>query len=266
MSELNTIAVCSRQASNLGQARALADQLSLTFLDTYPETSNYRFLLVYSQNDSDYQLELHFPNENLNPLLVDYHDQQLQYRQKYGGGRQQAIAKAVGLKRGYNPKLLDATAGLGKDAFILASLNCEVTLCERNPVIHALLADGLRRLAQAGSQAPTLTLHFQNSFDFIKKHPAEFDVIYLDPMYPHRTKSALVKKEMRILRDLVGDDTDFDSVLEAALQNAKQRVVVKRPKSAESIGAIPPTHSIESKKTRYDVYFTRNADPAPIVK
>ena len=71
---------------------------------------------------------------------------------------------------------------------------------------------------------------------------------------------------MRILRDLVGDDTDFDSVLEAALQNAKQRVVVKRPKSAESIGAIPPTHSIESKKTRYDVYLTRNADPVPIVK
>ncbi|WP_455375809.1 class I SAM-dependent methyltransferase [Kaarinaea lacus] len=261
MSQLNSIAVCCSHKYLENQAKALAQQLAIPLLDHKPQTSQYKFLLVYSQNASDFELELHFPTENLNPIKVDFNDQQLLYRQKFGGGRQQAIGKAVGLKRGYIPNLLDGTAGLGKDAFILASLNCKVTMCERNPIIHALLADGLRRLQvekNANSQNTLhLSLNFEKTQNYLKNNPQNIDVIYLDPMYPHRTKSALVKKEMRILRNLVGDDSDFDSVLETALKTATQRVVVKRPKTAPPIGAIPPSHSIESKKTRFDVYLTR---------
>lgn len=261
MSLLNAIAVCCAHKDLENQAKTLAHQLAVPLLDHIPQTSPYKFLLVYTQNASDFGLELQFPNENLNPIKVDFNDQQLLYRQKFGGGRQQAIGKAVGLKRGYIPNLLDGTAGLGKDAFILASLNCKVTMCERNPIIHALLADGLRRL-QIGKNANSqntlhLSLNFERTQDYLGNNPLNIDVIYLDPMYPHRTKSALVKKEMRILRNLVGDDTDFDSVFEIALKTATQRVVVKRPKTAPPIGAITPSHSIESKKTRFDVYLTR---------
>lgn len=249
------IAIFCDQEDLLAHARALSQKLSLTLIQTFPEQTTYNYLLSFTPTAGDYQLELKFPNEKLNPVLVNFFDQKLQHRKDFGGGRQQAIAKAVGLKRGYSPRLLDGTAGLGKDAFILASLNCDVTLCERNPIMHALLEDGLRRLHSAKNNAPTLTLLSENTQEHLKRNPDTYDVIYLDPMYPHRSKSALVKKEMRIIRKLVGDDTDFDAVLEIALKVAKKRVVVKRPKTAPPIGATPPSHSIESRKTRFDVYL-----------
>jgi 16S rRNA (guanine1516-N2)-methyltransferase len=264
MSQLNSIAVSFQRDDLKEQAATTATALAIPLLEQSQSITSYKYLLVYSEDDSGYALELHFPTENLNPVKVDFNNQQLLYRQKFGGGRQQAIAKAVGLKRGYVPNLLDGTAGLGKDAFILASLNCNVTMCERNAVIHALLADGLRRLQSgkiANEHNPTrLLLNFGKTQDYLKTTHRNIDVIYLDPMYPHRTKSALVKKEMRILRNLVGDDNDFDNVLEAALKTASQRVVIKRPKTAPPIGPIAPSHSIESKKTRFDVYITKQTN------
>jgi 16S rRNA (guanine1516-N2)-methyltransferase len=88
------------------------------------------------------------------------------------------------------------------------------------------------------------------------EHP---DVVYLDPMYPHRTKSALVKKEMRLLRALVGDDEDTGELLQAALGCAIKRVVVKRPKGAPPVmptqtNSLRPSAAVESKNTRYDIY------------
>ena len=82
--------------------------------------------------------------------------------------------------------------------------------------------------------------------------------IYLDPMYPHRKKSALVKKEMRIARELVGDDDDAAELLQIALNNTQNRVTVKRPIHAELLIATPkPDTQIRSKKTRYDIYFKK---------
>lgn len=259
-SQQSNLAVICHQDSLLEQAQALSQKLSVVLLDAYPSNASYSYLLAFTPNADDYQLELQFPNQKLKPVFVDFLDQKLQNRKNFGGGRQQAIAKAVGLKRGYSPKLLDGTAGLGKDAFILASLNCQVTMCERNAVIHALLEDGLRRLQSCGKIIPTLALLPENTYDHLKHNPVTYDVIYLDPMYPHRTKSALVKKEMRIIRSLVGDDADFDRVLELALKTANNRVVIKRPKTAAPIGATPPSHSIDSKKTRFDVYLTNKND------
>lgn len=239
------------------QASSLANQLSLPLLKDTNGSSQYPFLLVYRQQAANYQLELQFPGENLNPVLVDFYDPKLQHRIKFGGGRQQAIAKAIGLKRGYSPRIFDGTPGLGRDAFILASLGCKVIMCERNPVIHALLADGLRRLqSTSGATNISLSLQAGQSMNYLKNISEAIDVIYLDPMYPHRTKSALVKKEMRILRKLVGDDSDFDHLFELALKTAHKRVVIKRPKTAEPIGKMPPSHCIESRKTRFDVYIT----------
>ena len=132
MNQKHSIAVYCQQDDLRDYAEKLAQQLDAPLLTQVAQPLDYKYLLVYSHNDFGYALELQFPAEKLNPVKVDFTDQQLQYRQKFGGGRQQAIAKAVGLKRGYIPNLLDGTAGLGKDAFILASLNCKVTMCERN--------------------------------------------------------------------------------------------------------------------------------------
>lgn len=196
------------------------------------------------------------------PVYVDFVGGAVGHRRRYGGGRGQEIAKAVGLKKGAMPSVLDATAGLGRDAFVLASLGCMVTLIERSPVVAALLADGLDRAAHDAEVAPIVArmrLLSGNAAELMRRldEEARPDVVYLDPMYPHRPKSALVKKEMRLFRAVVGEDPDADALLPAALAIARQRVVVKRPDYAEPMAGRPPTMSINTKNHRFDVYVIK---------
>jgi 16S rRNA (guanine1516-N2)-methyltransferase len=168
------------------------------------------------------------------------------------------IAKAVGIQPGVRPRVLDATAGLGRDAFVLATLGCEVSLIERQPLIAALLEDGLSRAlvdADVGAIAARMALLKGNAIELMSQWQGESpQVIYLDPMFPHRDKSALVKKEMRLFRPFVGDDMDAPALLAAALELASHRVVVKRPRKAPSIEGSKPGYSLEGKSSRYDIY------------
>lgn len=193
-------------------------------------------------------------------VYVDFAGGAVAHRRRFGGGRGQTIARAVGLKGGANPTVVDATGGLGRDAFVLASLGCRVTLLERSAVVAALLSDGLARAAEdaeIGSWvAERLRLVHAEAVAWMEAlAEADFpDVVYLDPMFPHKRKSALVKKEMRLLQGLLGGDTDADALLPAALRIARKRVVVKRPDYAPPLAAQAPTMQISSKKHRYDVY------------
>ncbi|WP_070970928.1 class I SAM-dependent methyltransferase [Vibrio sonorensis] len=213
------------------------------------------------------RLELRKLDEpKLGAIFVDFAGGAVAHRRKFGGGKGQAIAKAAGLNKGAVPRVLDGTAGLGRDAFVLASLGCHVQMIERNPVVAALLDDGLERayadieigewmkermsLIHASSQ--TALEELANNPDFIKP-----DVVYLDPMYPHPTnkkQTALVKKEMRVFQSLVGADDDADLLYHPAISLAKKRVVVKRPDYAEWLCGEKPSMSIETKKNRFDVY------------
>ncbi|PSJ45233.1 16S rRNA methyltransferase [Zobellella endophytica] len=193
----------------------------------------------------------------LGAIHVDFVAGAVAHRRKFGGGRGQSIARAVGLKHGHNPSVVDGTAGLGRDAFVLASLGCVVTLCERHPVVHALLADGLRRAALdpeiGGWVAERLRLlPFGLTLADIGEEP---DVVYLDPMFPHKKKSALVKKEMRVFHSLVGPDEDADALLPRALDLARARVVVKRPDYAGFLNEVRPATSIATKNNRFDLYI-----------
>ena len=194
-------------------------------------------------------------------IHVDFISGALAHRQKYGGGRGQAIAKAIGLKQGASPPaVLDATAGLGKDSFVMACLGCNITMLERSPIICQLVDDAIQRGANDADFNETVKQGFKlinaQATDYIKTLSDDDapDVIYLDPMYPERKKSAQVKKNMQILQKLLGHDDDTTELIAAALRCAKKRVVVKRPKGADVIGDKKPTVCIESKKTRYDVY------------
>lgn len=195
------------------------------------------------------------------PVRVDFVEGALAHRRLYGGGSGQMIAKAVGVQSGIRPRILDATAGLGRDAFVLATLGCEVQLIERQPVIAALLEDGLARAAQSPDVAAIvarMVLRTGNAIELMGQWPDEPpQVIYLDPMFPHRDKSALVKKEMRLFRPLVGDDLDAPALLAAALALASHRVVVKRPRKAPAIEGPKPGYSLEGKSSRYDIYPLR---------
>jgi 16S rRNA (guanine1516-N2)-methyltransferase len=195
------------------------------------------------------------------PIHVDFVAGANAHRRKFGGGKGQAIAKAAGLKSGYRPSVIDGTSGLGKDAFVLASLGCIVTLVERHPVVSALLADGLQRAyldAEIGDwMAQRMILSDCAHIEQLDSATQQVDVVYLDPMYPHRDKSALVKKDMRAFQSLVGSDLDADALLAPALGLATKRVVVKRPDYAEPLAQKPPTMTIDTKKNRFDVYVTK---------
>ena len=183
------------------------------------------------------------------------------YRIKHGGGRNQALGRAVGLKKGWQPVLIDATAGLGRDGFILACLGCHVHMLERSPILAALLEDALQRLEQSGQFAEVVKKRLRftetDSIVFLQKLQQKDypDVVYLDPMYPERTKSSLVKKEMRLLRGLAGDDQDATKLLTTSLERARNRVVVKRPRLAPTLNSRKPSHQITGKTSRFDVYL-----------
>lgn len=192
------------------------------------------------------------------PVRVDFADGAVAHRRLFGGGSGQMIAKAVGVQPGIRPSVLDATAGLGKDAFVLASLGCQMSLIERQPVIAALLEDGLergRKDREVGSIIQHMRLLTGNSIELIRSWQDEPpQVVYLDPMFPHREKTALVKKEMRVFRPLVGDDLDAPALLAAALALATHRVVVKRPRKAPCIDGPKPGYALDGKSSRYDIY------------
>jgi len=192
-------------------------------------------------------------------VSVDFLAPTAEYRRKFGGGKGQIIAKAVGIKQGIFPSIVDATAGFGRDAFVLASLGCRVHMLERSPVMVLLLEDGLERAKMdeeiGGWVSERLSLDFQDSCEGLASLPFKPDVVYLDPIYPEKKKSALVKKEMRILKSLVGKDTDADTLFKVALGVAQGRVVIKRPVHAGWMNDQKPNMSFETKKNRFDLYL-----------
>ena len=181
------------------------------------------------------------------------------HRLKYGRGRGQNLAKAVGMKFNKNRNIIDATAGLGYDSFILASIGAKVTLIERSQKMYELLQNGIDEGMSFGGEIEKIInrmeLVFGDSKDILPKLSPE--VIMIDTMYKDRKKTALVKNNMRLVRDIVGPDSDYIDLLKVALNCATNRVVLKQPRYAEPIKEIRKcSHQILGKTIRYDVFMT----------
>jgi 16S rRNA (guanine1516-N2)-methyltransferase len=190
-------------------------------------------------------------------LVVDFVGGATGHRFRAGEGRGQALPKAVGFAPGITPEIVDATAGLGRDAFLLASLGARVTLIERSPKMHDLLAQGMERArAEGGRLSETIarmTLLEGDSCSLLPQLNPQ--VVLVDPMHPPRHNSALVKKEMRLIREIVGTDDDASNLMLAALEAARNRVVLKWPLRGKPMPSLPkPSHQILGKSTRYDVF------------
>lgn len=167
-----------------------------------------------------------------------------------------ALAKALGRK---TQTVVDATTGWGQDSLHMFRMGYHVSCLERSPVMAALLADGFRRLADLDwmrrlhKQAPPLQQG--NAIELLTQMAEPPDCVYLDPMFPpKRKKSALAKKSMTVLRELLGDDEDREQLFAAAWQVAGKRVVVKSPDYAEPLGG-KPSAGFYGKLLRYDVYL-----------
>ena len=247
------VVVTSSDEALKERAAQLASDWGLLFGD--PATAPFQLQLTAER----LQL-LENSDDAAGPVYVDFIGGAVGHRHRFGGGRGQEIAKAVGLKGGANPSVVDATAGLGRDAFVLASLGCRVTMVERSAVVAALLSDGLERAnadPELGSWIKQrMELVHVEAIDWMSglKEDAYPDVVYLDPMFPHKQKKALVKKEMRVFQKLLGYEDNESELLTAALHIARKRVVVKRPNYAPSLAGRKPSMQIKGKKHRYDVY------------
>ncbi|MEM7749344.1 MAG: class I SAM-dependent methyltransferase [Pseudomonadota bacterium] len=189
--------------------------------------------------------------------LIDFTDGSTAYRLRRGAAQSHPLTKATGLLRSPDLTIVDATAGLGRDAFLIASLGFEVTLIERSTRVYDILSQAMQAARETNAELSAIvdrmTLLSGDAQDLLPDLNA--DIVMVDPMHPERTSSALVKQEMRTLRDIVGSDPDSMALVETALATARKRVVLKWPLRA----ALPdelrrPTFTLSGKTVRYDVF------------
>ena len=194
-----------------------------------------------------------------NPVAVDFIHGKTGFR--FLRASHEMVVKAVAGRSKEPLSVFDVTAGLGRDSFILAAAGHSVAAVERHPAIACLLWDGLDRArlsAEGALVAERIRLYWGASQEVLAQLPEADrpDVVYMDPMFPERTKQALVKKEMRLFRDVVGDDLDGEALLATALEVAGKRVVIKRPRKADPVGGCKPGYQLLGKSSRFDVYPT----------
>lgn len=183
-------------------------------------------------------------------------------RLRMGGRGEGRLGSALGLKRHPAARVLDATAGLGRESVLAAALGCTVVACERSAIVATLLRDALDRAACEAGLAHVLAridLRVTDARDELAalSEDERPDVVLVDPMFPERSKAARAKKEMQLLQRLLGPDDPADTValVTAALATARRRVVLKRPAHAPQLAGVRP-HDLEvpGRAARYDVY------------
>jgi len=236
-------------------SQTLADELKVSVTASL-STLNHNNAIFEQKGD---ELCLHLMlDEKPSQLKFDLAEGEVAIRANKVSKSNETIARAIGCKPHFRPRVLDEPAGMGRDSLMMAMLGCDVVMQERNFAIYSLLKNALERLQNSSSvnqpQAKNIKLLSADSL-IAQPDLDNVDVIYLDPMFPERKKSALVKKEMRLFKRLVGADPDANQLLQQALESKVSRVVVKRPKGATLLAELKPSHEIKAKKFRYDVYL-----------
>lgn len=166
------------------------------------------------------------------------------------------LVKAAKIKDlGEKPVAIDATAGLGEDSILLAAAGYYVKMYERDNIIAVLLEDALDRASGIPELAQTVNrmeLVYGDSIEAMENCSYSPDLIYLDPMFPARTKSGLIKKKFQLLQQLESPCEEGDRLLNAAKAAKPKKIVIKRPLKGEFLAGVKPNHSIEGKAIRYD--------------
>lgn len=251
----NAIGVYAETQQVQEQAQSVAHKLQIPLL----ENSEDATLVVWLNTFGIGLLQtegLHAKKQK--PFFIDFLDKEFRYRLRTSKRSQELLLKAIGLSS--SPlSVFDATAGTATETFLMAAFGCQVTAVERSPILAELVQDGLKRATQEETFLPILqNIHFScgesRSLWLSSKTIPRPEVIYLDPMFPERKKSALVKKEMLLLRQLVGEDQDASELFQVALTLAQKRVVVKRPNYAPPLSK-SPNFSYSGKHTRFDIYL-----------
>lgn len=253
------VTVLCIDGDSLDRAQGLSDRLKAPLAVCEPGCSGAAFIpelgLLYLKVSRD-GLSLMRDGMELRPDFAE-----MLPRIKQGALQREMLVKAARVKGVEAPRAVDATAGLGEDSLLLAAAGFTVTLCEADPVIAALLEDALARASAHEVLGPIVErMHLVAGDSRITLERAgastgaQPDVVYLDPMFPGRTKSAAVKKKFQLIHGLERptEPLDEESLLQAALAAHPRKVVIKRPVKGPYLAGVKPSHAIAGKAVRYD--------------
>ncbi len=174
------------------------------------------------------------------------------------------LVRAAKIGPGSGRKVVDATAGLGRDAFLIAAHGIEITAIERSPEMFRRLREALEHARAAGPEfaaiVERITLRQGDSRELLQQ--LEPDIVFIDPMHPVEGRKARSGRDITLLRDVVGSDPDSAELIQAALAASRRRVIVKWPMRAGRIAGLPPpTFEVSGRSIRYHV-FCRPPPPA----
>lgn len=237
----------------IAKTKRLAKSLHLDYQDPLL-AKNYEFCLRVDFE----QLSLHDQKNKLT-LKIDFLDKKLHLRCQNLSAKNELLIRALGMKKNKPSIIFDATAGLGKDSFIIAAFGFEVYMFERSLLVYTLLKSALK-IAKADKKVALIIkrmhLIHENAIFGMKALSIKPDVVYLDPMFPLKRKRALNKQSMRILSRLLQKQEEQEEKLFAeAMACALRRVVVKRPRLAENVTGQKPNFSLMGQSNRFDVYL-----------
>lgn len=189
-------------------------------------------------------------------LRIDFLDGSVERR--LASGRRSPLARALALRRRPQPRVLDATCGLGRDSATLAALGCAVTALERHPVLFALLSDALERARRADAPPTWLArwavLEHADAATWLGADDAgRFDIVYIDPMFEAARRKARPQKALAWLNELIGADADARDLLAIARRRAERQTVVKQHARAAPLA--PPDRQVQGKAVRFDIYI-----------
>lgn len=240
---------------NLPEFQKINYIFTLKELNKINKIDNFDYIFLKENNI----LYLKNCNSNLPAICCDFEDKSLLYRLK-ASGKNQELEKACGISKNIKT-IIDTTAGMGKDSFLLASYNTKVIMIEQNKLIYYLLQDGIKRGIDSNNYkikniCNNMILYNNNSINFLQNIYEKVDCIYLDPMFTKENGKSLVKKEMQIFHNLAfyGDNT---KLFDIAMQKAKNRIVVKRMIDSQLLINKQPDYQIKGKTIRYDIYLTK---------
>jgi 16S rRNA (guanine1516-N2)-methyltransferase len=254
------LGVLAAAPGDLPAAERLASELGVALVSSdSPLAGMPGLLAVLVVADGSLRLQQTGPGAP-GPVTVGFEDAAMRHRRQ--SGHNEMLGRAVGVGRKAALAVLDATAGLGRDAFVLADLGCRVRMCEREPLLAVMLRWALARAAGGAdpwvaSVASRIELRPGDARELSRADIAEADVIYLDPMFPQRAKHAAIKKEMALLQRIFSRgcrEDDSSQLLTWALDQPVTRVAVKRPLRAPWLGDRRPTHALRGRAVRYDIY------------
>ena len=249
------VAILSGVGELIPQNLALAEELCLPMASKFDAIDrHFDFYLHYDEKGLSLHSNL---GQALGAVRVNFDNTALNRRSKDSLSNQNLI-KAVGLKQKLS--VLDAMTGLGSDAFLLACAGCRVTMLERNEIVFSLLRDGLLRGSKGLPETRAAVAEMMLlKGDFLEQNDelGNFDVLYIDPMFPIKRNPARSKKPMYLLQQLLGEAQEETDLLSLALSKARDRVVVKRAKRSPNYNNRKPDINFKGTSSRYDVYLVR---------